>query len=347
MSELAQEYKTEADEAVPSTYSVSTPEDDPLLCKTPLLLRHVFFPLGFAVEIETNSSQVLDAAVESWRGLHQRYEDRTLRLRIGVLDEGPASCPSAPVVRAQGHLMSLVADSHNQAVCDLKEGFAFAWLNRGSMLHSSYLRYHFLESLALILLSASHVVAIHAAAVSRYGRGMLLCGASGAGKSSLAYGCSRAGWTYTTDDASYLLRSTNQPRVIGNSRQFRFRPSAQTLFPELCGRSLTPRARGKPSIEVPTDELPGILAAEEATIHNIIFLNRRPSAPAELKPLPRGVAMDYFLQHVYPEEVIALSQTSALEKISAMDTYELRYSDLSGAIAQLEHLAKGEVGTSI
>ena len=57
--------------------------------------------------------------------------------------------------------------------------------------------------------------------------------------------------------------------------------------------------------------------------------------------------MDYFLQHVYPEEVIALSQTSALEKISAMDTYELRYSDLSAAIAQLEHLAKGEVGTSI
>jgi len=347
MPELAQEYKTKADIAIAPTDGMALPEDDPLLCKTPLPLRQVFFPLGFAVEIETNSPQVLDAATESWRGLRQRHAGRTLKLRIGVVEAGPVSCPPAPVARARGHLMSLVADSHNQAVCDLKEGFAFAWLNRGAMLHSSYLRYHFLESLALVLLSTSHVVAVHAAAVSRYGRGMLLCGASGAGKSSLAYGCARAGWTYTTDDASYLLRDADRPRVIGNSHQFRFRPSAQTLFPELSGRSLTPRARGKPSIEVPTSEMENILSAEEATIHNIVFLNRRPSSSAQLKPLSRNVAIEYFRQHVYPEEVIGLSQTVALEQLSAVDTYELRYSDLARAVAQLDRLARGEVGGSI
>lgn len=347
MDELAQEYKTNADVVAASTYGAAIPEDDPLLCKTLLPLRRVFFPLGFAVEIETNSEQVLDAAMESWGGLRQRYADRALRLCIGVVNTGPAICPPAPVVRARGHLLSLVADGHNQASCDLKEGFAFAWLNRGAMLDSSYLRYHFLEALALTLLATLRVVTVHAAAVGRYGRGMLLCGASGAGKSSLAYGCARAGWSYISDDASHLLRGVDQPRVIGNSHQFRFRPSAQTLFPELGGRSLTPRARGKPSIEVPTSELPNILAAEEATIHNIIFLNRRPSSVAQLKPLPRGFAMDYFRQHVYPEEVIGLSQTVALEQLSAIDTYELRYSDLARAVAQLDRLAKGEVSEAI
>src|SRR5271168_4907051 len=38
--------------------------NDPLLCKMELPLRAVFYPLGFAVEISTNSQAVLDAAKE-------------------------------------------------------------------------------------------------------------------------------------------------------------------------------------------------------------------------------------------------------------------------------------------
>ncbi len=53
------------------------------------------------------------------------------------------------------------------------------------------------------------------------------------GKSSLAYACACRGWTYVSDDASSLLRSGTERKVIGNSRLFRFRPAAVDLFPEL------------------------------------------------------------------------------------------------------------------
>jgi hypothetical protein len=323
-----------------NTY-VAASDSDPLMSKLALPLCAVFYPLGFAVEITTNAQEVLNAARESWGHLHQRHTNPMLKLRIGITDGGSADCPLAPVVRAQNHLLSIVADSHNHAVCDLKAGFAFAWLSHATLQHRSYLRYHFIESMALVLISTSYATALHAACVSRHGRGVLLCGDSGAGKSSLAYACARAGWTYTSDDASYLLCDSDQPRVIGNSHQVRFRPSARDLFPELVGRSLTPRAEGKPSIEVPTSELPGLTTADEASIHYIIFLNRQPTAVAELQPLPKAAALRRFHKSLYPVEEIQQSQAATLQHLSTAETYELRYRDLSHAVDRLELLARG------
>ncbi len=148
--------------------------DDPLLCKVDLPLRAVFYPLGFAFEITTNSQAVLDAAGQSWAHTKQRDSGPVLRLRIGVTRGTSQNCPPAPVVRCQQNLLSMVADAHNQAICDLNAGFAFAWLTEDAVRHPSYTRYHFLEAVALILISTSYATPIHAACVSRYGSGMLV-----------------------------------------------------------------------------------------------------------------------------------------------------------------------------
>ena len=342
MTKLSQECSFDIGKPAVLTQSAFLPaaESDPLLCNMALSLCSTFYPLGFAVEIVTNSPDVLDAATESWGHLHRRHDAPVLQLRIGVVEDTSTDCPPPPLVRAQRHLLSIVADAHNQAICDLKAGFAFAWLNHGAVQHRGYLRYHFIESTALVLISTSYATPIHAACVSRYGRGMLFCGDSGVGKSSLAYACARAGWIYTSDDASYVLRSSDRPCVIGHSHQVRFRPSARELFPELRGRSLTPRPCGKPSIEVPTSELSGMVTANEAAVDYIIFLNRQPSATAELLPLSNEVALQYFRQNVYPLDEIKQPQIVALEHLSRMGVYELRYSDLHQAVDRLERLAQ-------
>ncbi len=64
---------------------------------------------------------------------------------------------------------------------------------------------------------------------------VMLCGDSGAGKTTLSYACARAGWTYICDDASYLLNSGTDRTVMGTCNQVRFRPPAVELFPELLG----------------------------------------------------------------------------------------------------------------
>ncbi len=144
---------------------------------------------------------------------------------------GAGLCPPPPVYRAHQHLLSIVANSSNFAICDRREGLAYAWIDRAALKHRRYLRYHFLEGVALTLLCASHVTPLHAACVELAGKGVLLCGNSGAGKSSLALACARAGWRFLSDDAVYLLREPLGRSVVGNASQVRLRPSAISLFP--------------------------------------------------------------------------------------------------------------------
>lgn len=314
--------------------------EDPLLCKVELPLRAVFYPLGFAFEIITNSQAVLDGAAESWPNANRREDGPAMQLRIGVADRAVGHCPPAPMVRGQQHLLSIVADAHNQAICDLNAGFAFGWLTLDALEDPAYVRYHFLEAVALVLIATSRATPIHAACVSRFGHGMLLCGPSGAGKSTLAYACARSGWTFTSDDSSYLKHPAHELRVVGNAHQVRFRPSARDLFPELRGRNITPRAEGKPSIEVPTADLPGIVTAEEAKISSIILLNRWPSAGAELLPLPAEAAQRYFRQSLQFPGKIQEQQAQALQSLSTPAVYELRYHDLQQAVYCLDLLAR-------
>ena len=170
-----------------------------------------------------------------------------------------------------------------------------------------------------------------------------LAGESGSGKSTLAYACARAGWTFTSDDASYLLWESADLDVRGNSHQVRFRPSARELFPELQGRSLTPRAAGKPSIEVFTAELPGIVTAKESQVHYIVLLNRRISSPVELTPLTREEMLPQLDGSLFAEEWTPHPRAKLLERLCAANMYELRYSDFEGAIGLLERLVRGDL----
>ena len=302
--------------------------------------RGVFYPLGFGVEICTNDRQVLEAANEVWGHLRPRQMSATVQMRIAIGESSSTECPPAPTVRAQRYLVSFIADAENHATCDLNTGFGFACIGRIALQHRLYFRYHFLEPMAMVLVSGICAPALHAACVGRHGRGMLLCGNSGAGKSTLAYACARAGFTYTSDDASYLLRDSEHPRVAGHSHKVRFRPSSVKFFPELQGRELTPRLEGKPSIEVPTSELPGLITAQEARIHSLILLKRSPSAVAELRPISTGVALERFHESLYPVAEIRKLQIAAIQQLATVQAFEFHYWDLDDAVRCLEALAR-------
>jgi hypothetical protein len=237
-------------------------------------------------------------------------------------------------------LYSLVADVDNQALLDLTTCTSFAWLTQAAMENRIYFRYNFLEKVVYLLLGASVVTDMHAACVSTDGKGVLLCGGSGAGKSTLAYACARAGWTYTSDDTSYLINDTDPPRVIGHAHRARFRPSAQALFPELKTRELSPRLEGKPSIEVATSELPVVTTATEATVDIIVYLRRHPAATGKLTRLPSGTATQRAIRELYSAGEIRAKHEEILEVLSDIPTYELEYWDLDQAIGALAFLTR-------
>lgn len=308
-----------------------------------LLHRRIFYPLGFALQIETNSFDILQAASESWGKHASESTDPPLIFRLEVSQTGEIACPPAPVSRIQEHLLSIIANVENFIICDLRQGFAFGSLNQAALQNQSYLRYHFLEAAALSLVSNARATALHAACVSLAGQGVLLCGDSGAGKSTLAYACARAGWTFTSDDASYLIWNSKERHVRGNAYQVRFRPSAKELFPELHGKSLTPRAGGKPSIEVPTSELPGISISLQSTVQHIVLLDRHSSHSTRLLPLTRDEISSHFDKTLFSTGEIRQSHTEALDRLFLVKMHRLSYPDTNSAISCLEKLVYGSL----
>jgi hypothetical protein len=313
---------------------------DPVLCDVELPLCQIYYPRGFAVEITTNAPEVLEAAQESWGQFSKAFSEPALQFRVGVAGAG-GFCPPVPACRAWRNLLLTVADADNFAVCDLRQGIGFGWFTRAAVEDRPYLRYNFLEGCVLSMLQHLYLAPVHAACVRFRDRGVLLCGDSGAGKSSLAYACARRGWTFVSDDTSELIRARKDLTVIGGPHQIRFREAAVDLFPELGQQGLTQRATGELAIELATATMPEISTALTSPVDYIVFLNRREPEPEGLASIPKDVALPWFEQVItHGEEESRRAQNLALRRLLDKPILELRYRDLDWAVDRLETMVR-------
>jgi hypothetical protein len=307
-------------------------------------LCEMFFPFGFAIELCTNSEAILSEARQLWSGFEKRFDNRPIRVDVHVVEDADArtseQCPPAPMARMTMPILYNVADANNYSVANLDEGWTRIVMARATEKHRNYVGYFFLGAAPLCHIASQHATPVHAGCVSFKGRGMLLCGDSGAGKSSLSYACARAGWAYTTDDASYLLQGDGDVTIIGNCRQVRFRPSAGELFPEIAGLEITPRAAGKPSLEMPTTNLPWMNCVPTASVNYMIFLNRSAGGPQDLVPFSRKVARYYMRQVLFGSAAALARQYCNIERLLTAEVLELRYNDLDWAVQRLQKLAE-------
>lgn len=313
-------------------------------------LRATYHPRGFPLRLTTNSPAVLEAAVESWGRFALNFPVPPLRLRVGVRERSGDACPPPPVMRGFGPQLAQIADAENFAVADLRRGRAFVWLTEAAAAERGYLRYHFLEGLAACLLEALHLTSVHAALVGRdAGRGeraLLLAGRSRAGKSSLAYACARAGWTFYADDCACLVRGREEELALGNSGQMRFRADAPNLFPELAGARLTPKLSGEMAIELATSARPDLRLGMAARVTDIIFLNRATFSQAGWARVEPADALARLAETVcWGESRARAAQRASLRRlVAAAPALELRYTTLEEAVASLEELVAAAPG---
>ena len=312
---------------------------DPVYRLVELPLQATFYPLGFPVEIVTNSEEILDAARNIWAGYERLFDTQPIQLRVVVNEGCSTACPPAPICRVQRNLLSHIADNENFAVCDMAQGLSFLTLTKAAVAHKTYLRFYFLEAAVLCQLSTRYTTPIHAACVSLNGDGILICGDSGAGKSTLAYACAQAGWTYITDDASFLINHRQDLMVAGNCNQARFRPSAVEFFSELENREIMQRGEaGKPSIELRTSPFQHIAKSHTANVKYVVFLNRREPGRQELMPFSKEVARYFMHQPLFSPPDLMEIQTEAIERLLTAEVLKLRYQDLDWGVERLTRL---------
>lgn len=308
----------------------------------PLLLRRMFYPSGFPAEVRTNSPEIMAEMERVWGIFAQQFATEAIRVDIQVTDDDDtAECPPEPRYCILPPLVVAVADSRNYMIADEARNITHIKVSRAALRYPAYLRYFFLEYSCSYEIEARFATPIHAGCVALNGSGILLCGDSGAGKSTLSYACARAGWTYISDDASLLLHADARTRKItGNCHQVRFRPTASQIFPEIEGLEITPRANGKPSIELPTADLPHFTRSSHTIADYIVFLNRRVEGPPELRPYGVNIARQYMRQVLYGCRETLATQYEAIEHLLTAEVYELRYSQLDWAIDRLRRLVE-------
>ena len=320
--------------------SQPTPVLDPLGYGVHLPYTTVLYPLGFRLDLVTNSQEVIQAAADDWASFPLLFHDRTLEVKVAVSNDDQAPCPTSLIWRAQGHLVALESDRHNFAVCDLEKGFSFCWIVPATARNHDFLGAFFLRTLVQLPLWQTHLTRVHAACVARNGQALLLCGASGAGKTCLAYACARRGWTLVTDEITSLVRNSKERTVLGNPRYMHFRDTATAVLPELNGRLPSLNARGKMSFEVRTADLGTIDTAFESRAAAVVFLDRQAGAPARSTPVCAADAF-YGLDSDLPlfPQPLYDAHRAALRSLVAGGAFELRYHDLDEAVRLLDPLA--------
>jgi hypothetical protein len=311
---------------------------DPFFARVPLPIVQKFYPLGFPLEIATNSSEVIAAATESWGGFACEFEREPIRVRAIVQPNGADVAP-APVYRVQGGLLTIVSGRANFATCDLPSRSGWCLAAPQTVADRAWFRWYFLEAMVYMLLSHEDVVLVHGACVVREGRGVLLCGASGAGKSTLAFACARAGWAYLTDDAAALLQGSADREALARRHRFRFRPGIERLFPELERYETRVEPNGKPTVEVPASAFPAISTSSQCRIEAIVFLDRRSGCAAALRPVAAADAGERLMGEM-PDYggATRIRHAETVAKLVAAPAYELRYDALPEAIGLLAGL---------
>jgi hypothetical protein len=307
------------------------------------LLKKTFYPHGFPVEVRTNAPEIIAAFCDMWSLFRRVFDTSPIQIEVQVVDV-PASQPDRPPPATTFRMMLptlfCIADADNYSIVHLEQNRAQIVVARSTLPHKLYLRHHLLETAVGALLATHHVTPIHAACVALNGCGVMLCGDSGAGKSSLAYACARAGWTYIADDCSLLLHGGRSRTVTGDCHHIRLRPSAAALFPEINRLKMTPRAAGKPTIQIATAARNDIATARTARVDFMVFLNRTPDKPQTLLPYRRDVARQFMRQVVYGSPNSLAAQYESIERLLAVDVLELRYTGIDWAVARLKTLAQ-------
>src|SRR5881296_303589 len=241
---------------------VLKPDRDPLRRSIPVEIVEEFVPLGSKLRLETNSREILEACRTSFG----RYGipapgsgAASLVVRLFVdptFTDGPP-WPD-PVFRGQGEIFYISAGRQNTAVALLDTGFATGFIAPEMARDIVFFRNTFLECLVLTMLTHGKLGAYtyaHASAVVLGNKGLLFCGPSQAGKSTLAYACARRGFQVVSDDVVYLHDGEEGLIVWGKPWHLRLLQDCTRFFPELKTHGDSLRFDGKDCVEIDLDKI--------------------------------------------------------------------------------------------
>jgi hypothetical protein len=245
------------------------PMTDPLLRHPQLTHSATLVVLGIEIGVETNSEYVRDLVEDTFgvwgpaaaSGLGApapkkagHYVRRPLYVRIVVHEGDEHTDVHAPVRYISTDDGRLILHSPGSvAIVDESRRESLAYVTTALAADREHFRTTVIEAITLALLACFDRHPIHAAAIVRDDRAVLLAGPSAVGKSTLAYLAHAAGIRVLSDDRVWVQMEPSL-RIWGTPGTARLTAAALSMFPEL-GAAVVALAPGGGKFTVPLSPL--------------------------------------------------------------------------------------------
>ncbi len=169
---------------------------------------------------------------------------------------------------------------------------------------------------------------LHAAALEREGRGLLLVAESGGGKSTTAWGLLHHGFRYASDELAPIDLATGRVHAFPHALCLKADPPSP--YPLPAGVLRTSRTR-----HVPVGLLPSALAPLPLTPEAIVFLRYRPELDQpSIRPMAAAeAAARLYVQALNPLAHAADGLDGALQVVRNARCYGLETADLAATCA--------------
>ena len=218
------------------------------------------------------------------------------------------------------------------------------WLRPSAFDPPEKFLYRILMPVVRIVLEFFGLFSIHAGAVSKGGRGIILIAGGGGGKSTITFALVRKGFKFLADDRPFLRENGSSIEILSVPERIALRPATERLFPEV--RTLCPDVNeflGKRLIEF--RDLPFNCLVSRALPGLMVLLDRRKRGKIRVQKVSKQEILSLFLSgefFVLPRrsEKMARQLKTLGKLIDASESYRLTYpeSKMDEMVSTIERL---------
>ena len=313
----------------------ANPEGDPFREVSGRVLRERMHLLGGLFEFESNSRRLLGLVEAAYAGLPtHRLRPAVPQIHIRLQLASGRNFTTAhelPLMRMQAGpgLLCGVMDNSNFAVLLPTERQGLVVVSRHLLRFPYHARYELLEFAVFVLAGrAQGLVPLHAACVGLKGRGLLLIGAPGAGKSTVALQCLLHGLDFLTVDAAFVLPdgmlATGVPNFL-HLREDSLRFLDGSSKASLVRRSPVIRRRsGVEKFEVDLRRTGYRLAPSPLKVCAVVFVSKRGAGRGPVLATLQRSEMLARLDRSQRYATIQPGWAAFRRQLAAMNAFELR-----------------------
>ena len=189
------------------------------------------------------------------------------------------------------HMLSIYVPDRAWAKCDINTGEVSVFYKESEATNIAVLSHPLFTIPLAELLKHRGLYMVHAAGVSIDSEGLLIAGASGAGKTTLTLALVRAGFDFLGDDTTFLRNDSDGLQALAFPDEVDVTADTVRLFPELQDLAREPLSNGRRKWSIAPPAIYQSRIIDRCVPRVLVFPQVADAEESVLTPMPKDAAL--------------------------------------------------------